>query len=832
MAKIPNYISEVIPYSRVLKRKNGFRASIGGYIARSKYLIANEFGVDPDKVHDIFLRAWDKSEKDYPSPSVIFPQNSKEADLYNNYVLYIWKYYVEDKSKPKPPPKEPKPSEIKQPKVEEEDGQEVDPDNPYAGDDEPSMVQEMGSIPAQKTGGISIIEKTYEGVREDDLVGEDIDERILRILGLEDAIDIDYGTYQSLLKGEVVKSSVLGNSNLSREEGMLLAEEFKRIKGKVGRFKVNKKKLQTGNVSPLKSAKNFVTGATEPPQKLLPPAPEQKPKRKATLEENIAAIRKSVESILKLMENQFSALRKQLETDRRSREKSTRDTRENKLEAGVKKTVALAKKILAPAMSLLDRIINFITTVLIGRALIKLMDWLANPDNKKKLDSLLRFIGDWWPTILGAWVIFATPLGKLIRTVLGGIVKMTMFMARKGIPKLLGIIRRNPKAALATAIVGAAATGLVMQSQSKSNDPNAKEGQTQLDDTRRFGGTAGDPVGVLGEMRGGGVVPKGRLAGYSKGGKMIPSRRTQNSSGGKINGSTGRRIRGAGKDTQLVAAQPGEVVISKKAVDKFGAPFFLNLNKMGGGTNMPSYSKFSDIQFAQGGGQIGINVNDGLEKLSLRELYAMLDPTEPAAKRPHVFRAAKEARERYSTATREERDRQVAMATIRATRMPAPSSSGSSTSTASRSGASVSNSIVPKSNPSGTFGGGSLKTDSETTEEQVVSAEEQKSVKPSSSNSMPFTGIMPTPGGNDGENKAIKPTPATVARGSMRPLQAPPPPEQSVNVMKLSTSQEQKLLGTGSQPSGTRGHDIAFDAFIQTSSRMDMMAIYGITGVT
>ena len=119
MAKVPNYISEIIPYSRVLKKKNGFRASIGGYIARSKFLIANEFGVDPDKVHDIFLKAWDKSEKDYPSPSVIFPQNSKEADLYNNYVLYIWKYYVEDKSKPKSPPKEPKLPDIKQPKVEE-----------------------------------------------------------------------------------------------------------------------------------------------------------------------------------------------------------------------------------------------------------------------------------------------------------------------------------------------------------------------------------------------------------------------------------------------------------------------------------------------------------------------------------------------------------------------------------------------------------------------------------------------------------------------------------------------------------------------------------------
>ena len=823
MSRIPNYISEIIPYSRVLKRKNGFRASIAGYIARSKFLIANEFGIDPDKVHDIFLKAWDKSEKDYPSPSIIFPQNSKEADLYNNYVLYIWKYYVEDKSKPKPPPKEPKLPDIKQPKVEEPEEEDTGEFQGYNDPEDPPMAwSEPTTKPKQPPG--AIVPKMYEGVGGQDLVDEEIDERILKLLGLEDVFDIDYDTYISLLKGWALEAR-MSKTSVSTEESELVVEEYKRVRRKVGRFKINKKQEQRGGVPPLQGAKNFVTGATEPPQKLLPPAGPQRPKRKATLEENVAAIRKSVESILNLMENQFSMLRKQLETDRRSRERSRRDERENKLEAGIKKTMALAKRILAPAMSLLDRIINFITTVLIGRALIKLMDWLADPNNQKKLDSLLRFIGDWWPTILSAWVIFATPLGKLIRTVLGGIVKMTMFMARKGIPKLLGIIRKNPKAALATAIVGAAATGLVMQSQSKSNDPNAKEGQTQLDDTRRFGGTTGDPVGVLGEMRGGGVVPKGRLAGYSKGGKMLPSRRTQNSSGGKINGSTGRRIRGAGKDTQLVAAQPGEVVISKKAVDKFGAPFFLNLNKMGGGTNMPSYSKFSDIQFAQGGGQIGININDGLDKMSVSELSRMLDPTEPGARRPHVFRSARQARERFASAPREERERQALIATIRAARMPAPSSSGSSTSTASRSGASVSNRIVAKptfisNSPAQTVDKDNMDEGGEITSKNIISG---------SSASAPFSGILPK-SEDKSTSVSVKPT-ATIAKGSIRPLEAPSPPEPSVNVMKLSTSQEQKILGTGSQPSGTRGHDTAFDAFIQTDSRMNMMAIYGITGV-
>ena len=825
MAKIPNYISEIIPYSRVLKKKNGFRSSIGGYIARSKFLIANEFGVDPDKVHDIFLKAWDKSEKDYPSPSIIFPQNSKEADLYNNYVLYIWKYYVEDKSKPKPPPKEPKLPDIKQPDIEEEEEQEVDPDNPYAGDDEPSMLQEMGRVKPEKSGGLTIVEKTYEGTRGTDLVDEEIDERILKLLGLEDIFDLDYDTYASLLRGWAIEARMKGTS-VSTEESELVTEEFKRVKRKVGRFKINKKKTDRGGVPPLKSAKNFITGATEPPQKLLPPAGAQKPKRKATLEENIAAIRKSLESILKLMENQFSMLRKQIETDRRARERSRRDERENRLEAGIKKTMALAKKVLAPALSLLDRIINFITTVLLGRALIKLMDWLANPDNQKKLDSLLRFVGDWWPSILAAWVLFATPLGKLIRTVLGGITKLTMFMARKGIPKLLGIIRKNPYAAAALAAgvgAGIAATQLGGNREKLAkDDPNiVKPGDNKTPSGSQLRNEEVMQRGIPAFASG------GRISRYSKGGKMLPSRRTQNSSAGKITGSTGRRIRGAGKDTQLVAAQPGEVVISKKAVDKFGAPFFLNLNKMGGGTNMPTYSKFSDIQFAQGGGQIGVNIDDGLDKLDVSQLSRMLDPTEPGARRPHVFRAASEARQRYASAPREERERQALIATIRAVRSPESTSSSRSTiSTASRpqsySGSSVSNKIIPRSPVKPNL----VQTKGEGQDEggEITS----KNIVTGSGTSAPFSGVLPKP---DTKPAAMKPTRATVASGVTRQLEAPSAPEPSVNVMTLSASEEQKMLGTGSQSSGTRGHDVAFDAFIQTDTRMNMMAIYGITGV-
>ena len=72
---------------------------------------------------------------------------------------------------------------------------------------------------------------------------------------------------------------------------------------------------------------------------------------------------------------------------------------------------------------------------------------------------------------------------------------------------------------------------------------------------------------------------------------------------GKITSTTGTKIKGAGPDTQLIAAQPGEFIISKNAVNTYGSQFFMNLNKEGGGTNIPNF--VNNIQFAQGGGMVG-----------------------------------------------------------------------------------------------------------------------------------------------------------------------------------------------------------------------------------
>ena len=73
----------------------------------------------------------------------------------------------------------------------------------------------------------------------EDLVDEKIDERILRLLGLEYVFDIDYDTYTSLLKEKMVAAR-MAKTQIPTEEAELLTNEYKKIRGKKGRFKVKK----------------------------------------------------------------------------------------------------------------------------------------------------------------------------------------------------------------------------------------------------------------------------------------------------------------------------------------------------------------------------------------------------------------------------------------------------------------------------------------------------------------------------------------------------------------------------------------------------------------
>ena len=104
------------------------------------------------------------------------------------------------------------------------------------------------------------------------------------------------------------------------------------------------------------------------------------------------------------------------------------------------------------------------------------------------------------------------------------------------------------------------------------------------------GGNASSPSGSTA------VAP--RRAGFL--GSLIskPTTTTRYEDGGTIDQTSGERVTGAGPDTQLIAAQPGEFVMSKGAVEKFGVSTMEGMNKAGGGTNKP---KPATVKSASGG---------------------------------------------------------------------------------------------------------------------------------------------------------------------------------------------------------------------------------------
>jgi len=77
--------------------------------------------------------------------------------------------------------------------------------------------------------------------------------------------------------------------------------------------------------------------------------------------------------------------------------------------------------------------------------------------------------------------------------------------------------------------------------------------------------------------------------------------------GGEITSKSGTKVKGAGVDTQLIAAQPGEVIINKPTVDTLGSEFFLALNRKYGESNANKI-KPVEVYKAQGGGSIGKNI--------------------------------------------------------------------------------------------------------------------------------------------------------------------------------------------------------------------------------
>jgi len=254
-------------------------------------------------------------------------------------------------------------------------------------------------------------------------------------------------------------------------------------------------------------------------------------------------------------------------------ERTKRAKKEKGLESGIFKGLKkTTEKVLAPVKGLFTQIFDFIKTVILGRVVFKILKWMGDPENKEKIDNLIRFFKDFWPAIVGAYLLFGTKFGALIRTIGGWAVKIIKF----AVPKLMRFVTRNPKAAAALAVAGGVGmlgarilTGTEVDGSEETSEEDQTPEQQQEAEVKATQTTATE--------------------------SLKEEEPVKMAKGGKVPGS-------GNKDTVPAMLTPGEFVMSKGAVAKYGVDTMRSMNASGGGTGIPSLMSNGAFGYSSGGG--------------------------------------------------------------------------------------------------------------------------------------------------------------------------------------------------------------------------------------
>ena len=407
----------------------------------------------------------------------------------------------------------------------------------------------------------------YEGTeREQDLIDERIDPEILRALGLGDVVDLDYDEYKTLLK-ERLAANRFNTDQKSREDSAELDEkilkEFKRVRAETGRFRVKNDRVSYQKMLPGNQG-NGRGGAIVPKISYMgkPPGEAGEDSVKQDMDLNtflqdvvapsLSRIEASLLTILENLSGQQKAEEKTADKARVAGEKAKKREKETKFEGlGLDKIGGVAKKVLSPVTDTFDMIFNFLKNILVGFLALKLFDIFKDP-GKFFRDIGNDFIGFLNKMIEGVGNILFLPFNAMIDGINSGLNQFEEAI-NSTIAKIPGIDEIDlPE----------------IPNLTPPQIPLIPEPPPEPESVPTFAG------------------------------------------GGQVSDTTGQRVSGAGRDTQLVALQPGEFVMSKSAVDSIGLDTMMAMNAMGGGTNSPKTAKVQssggEVFAMQGGGSVPI----------------------------------------------------------------------------------------------------------------------------------------------------------------------------------------------------------------------------------
>jgi hypothetical protein len=340
----------------------------------------------------------------------------------------------------------------------------------------------------------------------------------------------------------------------------------------------------------------------------------------------------TLKSILNTLTGAAKEDKKLLDKQRKEEENKKRSEREKGLESKVFDGIkAAAKTVMKPFTSIWDWITNFFWNVFLGKVVIKLLNWFSDPKNKDKIQSIIRFFKDWWPTMLGAYILFGTSFGKLARGLvafagksvigLGKIIGRLLFAVKKGRalkalsgaggaggrggPRgggggrgLGGALGRGALFIGSSLLAGYAidkGVESLMGGGENQDDLNVDVPETpEIPMLNAATGGLADIGKIFGKFGGGAGLgamfgPLGMLMGMGMG--AMPQIFQ-----GLISGKKGT-------DKIPAMLTDGEFVMSKGAVQKYGVDTLQSMNAAGGGSGIPKIVK--GIPHAAGGGYFG-----------------------------------------------------------------------------------------------------------------------------------------------------------------------------------------------------------------------------------
>ena len=259
----------------------------------------------------------------------------------------------------------------------------------------------------------------------------DVNPNIAGILSLFDpaldwSADLSGDEYESVLKEFLVVNQE--GSKDPRKDKSLKGDEIEAIREEWQRVRKNK------------NLEYRVAKKTISAQKLLNPSKLDPVKGGESGGQggDLVVIKEKVVSIEALLGEQFKLQQEQAKDAKKDQEDKKRKLKERLLEGaknvwgGIQK---VAGAVIKPFQSIWSKIIGFIQTVILGRILYKILEWGSDRGNQKKIKSIFKFLKDWWPTLLTAYILFGTGFTRmavgLVKTVIwgvGGLLKLIAFL--------------------------------------------------------------------------------------------------------------------------------------------------------------------------------------------------------------------------------------------------------------------------------------------------------------------------------------------------------------------------------------------------------------------